>query len=45
VGRVLRLPAGVDGDCLEEFLKLFGKAYADNHFLIVFDSAPSHRSN
>jgi transposase len=35
---------GMDGGCLEVFLKELSKAYPQNHLLIVLDGAPSHRS-
>ena len=35
---------GMDGLCLEAFLKGLGEAYADHHLLVVLDGAPSHTS-
>ncbi len=35
---------GMDGGCLEAFLKHLGEAYAEHHLLVVLDGAPSHRS-
>lgn len=35
---------GVDGRCLETFLKELSEAYFDHHLVIVFENAPSHRS-
>ncbi len=39
----LYLP-GMDGGCLEMFLKRLSEAYPDHHLLLVLDGAPSHRS-
>jgi transposase len=39
----LYLP-GMDGGCLETFLKHLGKAYADHRLVVVLDGAPSHTS-
>lgn len=39
----LYLP-GMDGGCLEIFLKELSEAYPNHHLLLVLDGAPSHRS-
>ena len=39
----LYLP-GMDGSCLETFLKHLGEAYADHRLVVVLDGAPSHTS-
>jgi transposase len=35
---------GMDGGCLEIFLKELSEAYPNHHLLLVLDGAPSHRS-
>lgn len=35
---------GMDDGCLEVFLDGLSKTYSDHHLLVVFDGAPSHRS-
>ena len=40
----LYLP-GMDSLCLEAFLERLGEAYADHHFVVVLDGAPSHTSS
>ena len=35
---------GMDDGCLEVFLEELSKRYSDHHLLVVFDGAPSHRS-
>jgi transposase len=35
---------GMDEGCLEVFLEELSKRYSDHHLLVVFDGAPSHRS-
>lgn len=39
----LYLP-GMDGGCLQMFLKELSEVYAEYHLLLVLDGAPSHRS-
>jgi transposase len=39
----LYLP-GMDGGCLEMFLKQLSEAHPEHHLLLVLDGAPSHRS-
>ena len=33
---------GLDGSCLEAFLKHLARAYADHRLVVVLDGAPSH---
>lgn len=35
---------GVDGRCLEAFLKELSEAHPEHHLVVVLDNAPSHRS-
>jgi transposase len=35
---------GLDGSCLEAFLKRLAQAYADHRLVVVLDGAPSHTS-